>query len=253
MKEIPFRTSIAEITDIEVTHDLQRTEANTIDGNFQVHGSYKMTDTSTKEEQFSYELPFTIEVDEKYDLENVKIKISDFYFEIMNEDTLKVNIEVELSEVELREQEEILEEVRKDVIEEAIVEEQEEIKQEEREEKIEEVEEPIASERCYEEEQETETKKEVEPIDILNEELQKLDQEPLQSPKKEPSISDIFTNVSNDEDAFKTYHVHIVRENDTLDDILTNYHLTKEEASEYNDLNNVKIGSKLILPCAKDE
>jgi len=226
-KEISFKTRIAEITDIEVTHNLEKTNDNTIEGNFLVLGSYKMTEATQVEEKFSHELPFIIEVDEKYDLDDVKIKISDFYFEIINEDILRLNIEVELSEIKEKE---------------------------------------LVSERCLDDEEEEiefndgEIEIEnVEPIDILDIEIPKA----LDVKKKEKednvnvvsskSVSEIFTSINHDEDNFMTYSVHIVRENDVLDDILTKYNLTREEISEYNDLSNIKVGTKLILPCVTNE
>lgn len=235
-KEIPFKTRIAEITDIEVTHNLVKTPDNTIEGNFLVDGSYKMTDASQIEEKFSHELPFIIDVDDRYDLENVKIKISDFFFEIINEDILKLNIEIELDDVEEKQ---------------------------------------LVVERCYDDEEEEEDleiefddtdeveipKEEVQPIDILDIEIPKeLEVErPPKSTKEEvnitntTSISEIFTSINHNEDNFMTYYVHIVRDNDTLDDILTKYNVTRDDIVEYNDLDNIKIGTKLIIPCVNNE
>ena len=234
-KEIPFKTRIAEITDIEVTHNLVKTPDNTIEGNFLVDGSYKMTDASQIEEKFSHELPFIIDVDDRYDLENVKIKISDFFFEIINEDILKLNIEIELDDVEEKQ---------------------------------------LVVDRCYDEEEEEDLeiefddtdeveipKEDVQPIDILDIEIPKaLEVErPPKSTKEEvnivntTSISEIFTSINHNEDNFMTYYVHIVRDNDTLDDILTKYSVTRDDIVEYNDLDNIKIGTKLIIPCVNNE
>lgn len=57
----------------------------------------------------------------------------------------------------------------------------------------------------------------------------------------------IFNNVDI-EDSFNTYKVYIVRDNDTLESILEKYNITKEELSEYNDLKELKIGDKLVIP-----
>lgn len=234
-KEIPFKTRIAEITDIEVTHNLTKTPENTIEGNFLIDGSYKMTDASQIEEKFSHELPFIIDVDDRYDLKDVKIKISDFFFEIINEDVLKLNIEIELDDV---------------------------------------LEKQPVTERCYDEEEndleiefddndkEVEIdKKDVQPIDILDIEIPKaLEVESSKQPIKEDtsmtnstSVSEIFTSINQDEDNFMTYYVYIVRDNDVLDDILNKYNVTRDDISEYNDLDNIKIGTKLIIPCVNNE
>ena len=287
-KEISFKTRIAEITDIEVTHNLEKTPQNTIEGSFLVNGTYKMTEASQIDEKFSYDLPFTIEVDEKYDLENVKIKISDFFFEIIEEDTLKVNVEVELSEVELKQiptveladNSERLQEVKEDNFEEARCYDQEDnildleensptIVETEEIEEIKEVNEipsaftndiedllDIIGKRAEQNMQENEEGEMIEPIDILDSALpEALEIETAKTTEKKSNkpITDIFTSINNDEDTFKTYHVYIVRENDTLDSILMKYNVTKEEVKEYNDLNDIKIGSKLILPCSNNE
>ena len=228
-KEIPFKTRIAEITDIEVTHNLIKTPDNTIEGNFLVDGSYKMTDASQIEEKFSHELPFIIDVDSKYDLENVKIKISDFFFEIINEDILRVNIEIALDDIEEKQ---------------------------------------LVEARCYDDEDEEEIEFDdiepdniPQPIDILDVEIPKALEVERPTVKTQTeinitnttSISDIFTYINQDEDNFMTYYVHIVRDNDTLDDILTKYSVTRDDISEYNDLDNIKIGTKLIIPCVNNE
>ena len=35
---------------------------------------------------------------------------------------------------------------------------------------------------------------------------------------------------------------------DKLDEVITKYKTTREELSEYNDLDNLRVGSKLIIP-----
>ena len=97
-KTIKFKTMIAEITDIETKHNLE-VEGNTIEGDILLDGKYKMHEASQIEEEFHYNLPFTIEVDNKYDISNCTITIDDFYFEIINEEDLKINIELEISNV----------------------------------------------------------------------------------------------------------------------------------------------------------
>ena len=73
-KTITFKTMIAEVTDIEVTHNLKLKDDNEISGDILVDGRYKMTDASQIEEEFHYKLPFVINIDDKYDLDNMEIK-----------------------------------------------------------------------------------------------------------------------------------------------------------------------------------
>ena len=47
---------------------------------------------------------------------------------------------------------------------------------------------------------------------------------------------------------YVTYHVHIVRENDTLESIIKTYNISIEYLKEYNEVTDLKIGDKLIIP-----
>ncbi len=254
-KEIPFQTKIAEITDIEVTHNLEATEENTIEGSFLVNGKYKMSDATELEEDFHYDLPFTIEVDDKYDLEEVKIRINDFYFEIINEDILKVNVELELSEVKEKEQKEEEEELFARCLEE----EEESTSKEDLPtpnwiaEEAEEEKRPMTDQKQI---KEAEVVDIIEPIDILDQAIPKELNVATNTPNyttSSKSITDMFPNIHNQEDTFKSYYVYIVRENDTLEDIMNRYKTNKEEVGKYNNLEEIKIGSKIIIPCSCDE
>ncbi len=57
----------------------------------------------------------------------------------------------------------------------------------------------------------------------------------------------LFDNV-NMEDTYSTYHVYIVKENDTIDDILNKYNVSREELENYNDISSIKYKNKLIIP-----
>ena len=52
----------------------------------------------------------------------------------------------------------------------------------------------------------------------------------------------------NENERYSVYKVHVVTENDTIDSILEKYEINKEELEAYNDLNDLKIGDKLIVP-----
>ena len=76
---------------------------------------------------------------------------------------------------------------------------------------------------------------------ILNEEKESL--------KEEFNLFDKLDNT----DTYVTYYVYIVKEEDTLDKILTKYNTTKESISIYNDIENIKPGTKLIIPSTYNE
>ncbi len=95
-KQIPFNRTISEVTDIEVNHDLKLKNNYEVEGDILVKGKFKMTSASQLEEEFDYRLPFVIAIDSKYDTSNMEISITDFTFEIINEEDLKVNVDITL-------------------------------------------------------------------------------------------------------------------------------------------------------------
>lgn len=50
-------------------------------------------------------------------------------------------------------------------------------------------------------------------------------------------------------ESYKSYKVYIVREGDTIDTILTKYGVTKSELEDYNDLENLTMNDKVLIPC----
>ena len=97
-KNIIFKTNLAEIVSISLEHEIKKEDME-VKGNFIISGSYKISESSVNAEEFYYDLPFAIQIDEKYDLENVTMDIDDFYYEIINNNILSVNIDVALDNV----------------------------------------------------------------------------------------------------------------------------------------------------------
>ena len=63
----------------------------------------------------------------------------------------------------------------------------------------------------------------------------------------EENITNI-TNVINNEENYQTYKVYIVRENDSLNEICNKYNVTLNDLKEYNDINNIQVGDKIVIP-----
>lgn len=61
------------------------------------------------------------------------------------------------------------------------------------------------------------------------------------------TVKSIFDNMDENE-GYVVYKVHIVTENDTLESIMEKYNVTKESLEAYNNLTELKIGDKLIVP-----
>ena len=60
-------------------------------------------------------------------------------------------------------------------------------------------------------------------------------------------IKSLFSNL-NEEETFSTYHVYIMRSEDTLESVMAKYSINKETLAKYNDVENIKLGDKIIIP-----
>ncbi len=228
-KEIIFKTNLAEITSISLEHSLHKESEHTISGSFSLSGEYKITDASLNTEVFSYDLPFDIHMDDHYVLDHASIDIDDFYYEIINENVLAVNIDVcvdKLEEKPLIEKKEERNEIEK---EEAIIIPKIEEKQEKREEEEE------REETLVKEEMTVEVGLENKAVEI------------------ESATTTLFGNMDDSNETYMTYRVYIIREGDSIDSILSKYETTREELAYYNDLTEVKLGDKLIIPARYHE
>lgn len=255
-KTITFKTMIAEVTDIEVTHDLTLKTENEVSGNILVDGRYKMTDASQIEEEFHYKLPFVIDIDSKYTLDNLEITISDFYFEIINEENLKINVEIDMDGIEEKKIIENTTDSVPEVLETDLVREDSEVipvpvEVDNKTQKLE-----VLDEQTKETDDNLLIKLEKEINDDLKDEVNanNISSMPKQQSVISPtSVGSIFSSIAANEETFSTYYVYFVRENDTLEFILDKYKVTRELLQSYNDISDIKVGTKLIIPCTTNE
>lgn len=236
-KELPFKTNIAEITSISIEHSLHLSDNNLITGSFMLTGDYKISETSISTEKFSFDLPFDITIDDKYKLDHVTLDIDDFYYEIIDSKILSVNIEILIDKLEEKPliQKEIIEQ-KEMTLEDTL----EELKEEKIKENILDID-IDEDKRCYDEEvqlQQLDEKTEL-PFKQLDDKVEAVSKN---------STKSLFDNFDSAAETFSTYKVCIVRENDNVDTIIQKYNITKEELSLYNDLSDLKIGDKLIIP-----
>ena len=54
--------------------------------------------------------------------------------------------------------------------------------------------------------------------------------------------------IKNSDDTFVTYHIHIMKENETIESICTLYGTNTNYLNEYNDIQNVNVGDKILIP-----
>ena len=163
-KDIPFQEGLKEILSISLDHDLSM-KNQVLMGNFYLKGKYLTN--SEIEDDFSYKIPFEINISDKYDIND-----TEFYIDGLIE--------------------------REEIIEEKV--------------------------------------------------------EPIKEDNNTVKVEDFLTNInSNNDEKYTTYNIYIFRENDTLNDVMDKYDISKEDLMEYNDLDSLKAGTKLIIPSKKDE
>ena len=66
-------------------------------------------------------------------------------------------------------------------------------------------------------------------------------------------VKSIFGNFTDTTETYKTYKVYIVREGDNLESIIQKYSVSKEILEKYNDVNEINIGDKIIVPSLLNE
>ena len=62
------------------------------------------------------------------------------------------------------------------------------------------------------------------------------------------NITNITNNIVTNDQKYYTYKIYIVREIDTLESICKKYNVSENELKEYNNLTNINIGDKIIIP-----
>ena len=214
-KDIEFDSNIAEISSISLEHTLKLKEENLVSGEFIISGTYKMTEASVNVDSFEYKLPFDISIDKKYNTKNIDVDINDFYYEVINNEILSISIEVVLDGLEEKAQEK--EEIRMT------------------EEKLETLEENKEA---------VDTNEDLQPVSIA-EDSEEVNRE------EDNTVKSIFEGLDENE-RYAVYKVHIVTENDTTESIITEYGINREDLEAYNDLSDLKIGDKLIIPSHED-
>ena len=201
-KEIKFDNNISEITSISLEENYNAT-SDTIDGEFIISGYYKSHELSINKESFEYKLPFSVDLTEKIIPDTLDFEITDFSYDILNDNTLKVNIEfkfdAELDEV----REELYTEVE-EYINESI-------------------------------EEKNEVEENIPEMNIVEDRIDVEDE------------NTIIDMVNEDDDEYMTYHIHMIKESETIESICALYNSNTNLLSEYNDLSEFKVGEKLIV------
>lgn len=76
---------------------------------------------------------------------------------------------------------------------------------------------------------------------------EKLEQESKEDSNTE-NVGSLFSSFKDSDETFATYSVYILRQEETIQTLIEKYNTTKEELEDYNDLSNLTIGTKIIIP-----
>ena len=224
-KNIEFKTMINEITNISLEHTLSLNDENNVCGDFLITGKYKINQASPTEDDFSYKIPIDISIDPKYKTDNIELEIDDFKYEKLDGNKLKVDIDLSIDNLEKKEETEELELI--DFEDRKLISDSEK----------EEIDKIINSD----------------DISTLFKEIDTKQELIVEDKESKPTVGSLFEAFKDTEETFSTYSVYIVRNGDTIDEIISKYKTTREILEEYNDMNNIKIGTKIIIPNIKNE
>ena len=243
-KDLPFKTKVSDITSISLERKIEILDGGIVTGTFYITGDYKMNEGSINREKFSFDLPFDITLDPRYDVNSVKADIEDFYYDVINEDTLKVNIDLYIEAEYLPDNSldnNILTEEDKSDNEMNDVQKEDNPVEEDRNIMME-----SKSDSKNDENIEIEKDKEVTSEKIKNDDATMNDSD-IERNDVDDFANDLFSNLDNTE-TYTTYYVYIVKEEDTIDKIISLYGVTKEDIENYNDITSIKPGDKVIIP-----
>lgn len=250
---LKFNTDVKEITAISLEHEIKKS-SDMISGTFYISGEYKITDAQVEKEKFNFELPFDIALSKKYNLETLIVDIDDFRYNLISDKDLKVNIDLYIDGEEqelIREEQELL------PVQDKLEEQKEEINTIKAEEyisndsnKTESSKEEINKNTISEENPvRIDLLKEMLINDSTNDEKEKIKIDNTNTNSNENNNNIQTDNTLNDnEEQYVTYRVYKVLETDTIDSILSKYNITKEMLSDYNNIENISTGDKLIIP-----
>lgn len=230
-KTLEFKTMVGEVTSISIDPQLDFSEDGSVSGELIIAGKYKLTSASRLEDDFSFRVPVEIVLTENLEEDTREVRLDDFRYDLLD-DALVCHIDlliegVEKIEEDVREQEvdvdssselinrdEALENTTDNFLDPAVVEEQ-----------------VIVSNN---------QEKSMQQMNV--------EQELEKNVEQQENVTSLFSSFKDSDETFATYSVYIVRENDTVESIMKQYQVNRENLEEYNDLSIIAVGSKIIIP-----
>lgn len=262
-KDILFKTNIGEISTISLEHDFT-VDDDILKGEFIVSGEYKTNELCINKEKFEYRLPLEYELEPTVDKDTLSFDIDNFEY-TTKDDCLSVIIdfgvryeeEVIIPKIPIITEEELnmddfestieLPELTRGVSDDMDI--QPEI----------ELEDDLEDMSSFEEIVENPTiilpeikREEPYPAKIIEEATKQpeviIGQQEVKSPRVDKEGEQVILDTALETDEYITYHVHIVREGESLESIASAYGVTTEIIKEYNHIETLEFKSKLIIP-----
>ena len=213
-KDILFKTSIDEICSISLEHDFT-VDNGFLRGNFIVSGDYKINSLSLNKENFEYRLPLEYELENNVDVDTLSYDIENFEYNV-KDDVLSVYIDFGIRYEEKK-------------VEPII---------------------PITESEINFDDVILSTIDKNETLEDRIESLETEVKEKKQEKETDDSDKDSKSMIENimAYNTYVNYHVHIVRESESLESIAMQYGVSTDLIKEYNNTDSLDIKSKLIIP-----
>ncbi|NLL02111.1 MAG: LysM peptidoglycan-binding domain-containing protein [Mollicutes bacterium] len=215
-KEFLFKNSVHSITSISIEHE-QKLENSHLIGEFIISGDYRLHEVSINREDFSFRVPFDVEIKSNVNLDSVELEITDFSYNI-NEDELAVHVEYlvtgEQNLIEFVEESDLEDFLKNNDAEIVNLSEQIRYEEEPKEEKI---------------------------SDLIKDESSE-ERDHIDEVDKETIIDNVKA-----EENFVTYHIHTVLPSDTIESICSQYNISLNDLKKLNNVDELTINMKLII------
>ena len=209
-KEIDFNNNIEKINSISLEHTISYDKDSSIKGDLIVSGTYRQNQVTLIDTPFSYKVPIDILIDSKYDLSNITIDIDNFTYDLIDNSKLKINVDILIDKLELKKEDDEI----------------------------------IDINDLFLEKEEKEKLEVPEIDDNKNDNL--VEREIVY--KEDADNDSLFSNLNSSCESYITYSIYIMKENDSIENIMDKYKVSRTQLEEYNDLNEIKQGTKIIIP-----
>ena len=207
-KAILFKTSIDQICSISLEYDFT-VDNGYLRGDFIVSGDYKINSLSINKEKFEYRLPLEYELESNVDIDTLSYDVENFEYNV-KDDELSVYIDFGIR-YEEKKIEPIIPITESEINFDDVI--------------LSSIDKPLNDDDR------------LEPKEEVKEEID----------KKDMSTKSMIENIAA-YDTYVKYHVHIVREGDSLESIAMQYGINTDLIKQYNNIDTLEIKSKLIIP-----